>query len=267
MKKIFLLIIPLLLFLFTVDVYSQSSIIYDSGTTLDITSPADVCADTITINGNFTGNGTKCNSSFGLVLHLTAFLQGYTNTGGTAMNFAPSPVTVELHNATTPWGLVESQTGALSTAGVGTFTFANAASGTNYYIAVKTWNTVETWSASGQSFTSGALSYDFTSAATQAYASNMMQIGSKWCLYSGDVNQDGYINLTDLNQVNNDSYNQVRGVVVTDLTGDQYTNLIDLNIVNNNSYNQVKARTPLLNPGTSQTNPIMVKRPQIKNEK
>jgi hypothetical protein len=95
----------------------------------------------------------------------------------------------------------------------------------------------------------------------------MMQIGSKWCIYSGDVNQDGYINLTDYNAINNDSYNLVHGVVVTDLTGDQYTNLTDYNIVNNNSYNLVNMHTPLVNPSASNTKPpIMVKR-QIKNKK
>jgi hypothetical protein len=196
-------------------------------------------------------------------LSLTAFIQGYTNTGGTAMNFAPSAVTVELHNATTPYALVESQTGSLSTAGVGTFNFTTAVNGTNYYIAVKTWNTVETWSATAQSFTSGALSYDFTSLATQAYASNMMQIGTKWCIFSGDVNQDGYINLSDYVQVNYDSYHLVTGVVVTDLTGDQYTNLNDYVIVNYNSYNLVVAHTPLLNPAAGMIKPpIMVNIPK-----
>ena len=46
----------------------------------------------------------------GRVLTNTAFLEGYTNTGGTAMNYAPS-VTIELHGASSPYALVESQTG------------------------------------------------------------------------------------------------------------------------------------------------------------
>jgi hypothetical protein len=196
-------------------------------------------------------------------LTLTAFLQGYTNTGGTAMNFAPSAVTVELHNATTPWALVESQTSSLSTAGVGTFNFTTAVNGTPYFIVVKTWNTIQTWSATAQSFTAGALSYDFTTAATQAYASNMVQKGTKWCIFSGDVNQDGYINLSDYVQVNYDSYHLVTGVVVTDLTGDQYTNLNDYVIVNLNSYNLVVAHTPLLNPAAGMVKPpIMVNIPK-----
>ena len=89
---------------------------------------------------------------------------------------------------------------------LGTANFYSAADATNYYIAVKHRNGLQTWSASGQSFSGGTLTYDFTSAATQAYNSNMIQVGSKYCLYSGDVTQDGYIDIFDDFEVYNDSY-------------------------------------------------------------
>src|SRR5664280_1208776 len=117
---------------------------------------------------------------------------------------------------------------SLSTAGVGTFTFTTALNSTPYYIAVKSWNTIETWSKTAQSFISYALSCDFTSAQTQAYGNNLKQIGTKWCIYSGDVNQDGFDNVADLLSVNNDVVHVATGYIVTDLTGDLYTNLTDL---------------------------------------
>jgi hypothetical protein len=43
--------------------YGQSSIVYDVGTLVDIGLGADVCADTVIINGTYSGNGTICNSS------------------------------------------------------------------------------------------------------------------------------------------------------------------------------------------------------------
>jgi hypothetical protein len=96
----------------------------------------------------------------------------------------------------------------------------------------------------------------------------MVQKGTKWCIFSGDVNQDGFINLGDVNIVNNDSYNHVTGSAVTDLNGDLFSNLGDVNIVNNNSYNHINARTPLLNPSAGMSKPpVMVNRPQMKNEK
>ena len=41
--------------------YSQSSIVYDAGTTIDVGTGADVCAAVITINGTYSGGGTFCN--------------------------------------------------------------------------------------------------------------------------------------------------------------------------------------------------------------
>src|ERR1035437_7281969 len=125
-------------------------------------------------------------------LTLTAFFQGITNCGATAMtnDVNPIAVTIELHNSST-YALVESQAGVLSTTGVGIFTFTTAVNATPYYIVVKSANSIETWSATAQSFTSGALSYDFTSAAAQAYGDNQIQIGSKWCIYRSEERRVG----------------------------------------------------------------------------
>ena len=208
---------------------------------------------TIISTANFTTFGHFCLANTERILTLTAFLEGNTNASGTIMDNAPSAVIVELHDATTPFGLVESQTNSLNTAGVGTFNFTSAVNGTGYYIVVKTWNTVETWSKTPQSFTSGALSYDFTSAQTQAYGNNLTQIGgAKWCIYSGDVDENGFIDVTDLIAVNNDSYNGITGSVATDLTGNLYTDLSDLILANNNSYNGIESHAPIkANPTSS----------------
>lgn len=57
MKKI---IITFLTLLFASPLYSQSSIIYETGTNLLVETGADVCADTIYINGTWSGGGTLC---------------------------------------------------------------------------------------------------------------------------------------------------------------------------------------------------------------
>ena len=38
--------------------FSQSTLNYQSGTTIDVQSGASVCADSVIINGTFTGGGT-----------------------------------------------------------------------------------------------------------------------------------------------------------------------------------------------------------------
>ena len=83
-------------------------------------------------------------------LSLTALIEGLYN--GSTM--VPDTVTVELHNSTSPYALVESQKGLLNSAGFGTFYFTVAVINTPYYIVVKSVNTIETWSATPQTFTS-----------------------------------------------------------------------------------------------------------------
>ena len=194
-----------------------------------------------------------------LNLTLTAFLQGNTNPGGTAMSsLNPISVNVELHNATAPYALVESRSGTLNASGIGSFTFTSAADGTPYFIVVKSPNTVETWSAAGQSFASDVLSYNFTTSNTKAYGSNMIQIGSAWCIYSGDVNGDGSVDAIDLNAIYNDVNAFAGGVLTTDLNGDQVVDAIDLNIVYNNNNAFVGRVVPSGYTGKSVTSHFMI---------
>ena len=83
-------------------------------------------------------------------------------------------------------------------AGNGTVGYLSVADATNYYIAVKHRNAVETWSKNTQAFSSGILNYNFTTSAAQAYGDNMILKLTKYCFFSGDVNQDGVVDLTDV---------------------------------------------------------------------
>jgi len=42
--------------------YSQSTSVDDAGTSIEVVIGADVCADTLTFNGTYSGNGTFCNA-------------------------------------------------------------------------------------------------------------------------------------------------------------------------------------------------------------
>jgi hypothetical protein len=172
-------------------------------------------------------------------LTLTALIQARYN--GSVM--VPDSVTVELHDASS-FALVDHDKELLSASGTGTFTFNNAINGTNYYIAIIHRNSIETWSASPQTFSSGLLSYNFTTSQSMAYGSNMILNGTKWCIYSGDVNQDGKVNLTDIILVDNAGSSYVTGVTATDLDGDAQVTLADLIIVNNNNSSYIAAQKP-----------------------
>ncbi|MBK6537423.1 MAG: hypothetical protein IPH77_04685 [Ignavibacteria bacterium] len=54
-------------------------------------------------------------------------------------------------------------------------------------------------------------------------------------MFSGDVNQDGIIDGSDISIVENDLSNSVNGHVATDLNGDDFVDADDLSLVDNNT--------------------------------
>jgi hypothetical protein len=172
-------------------------------------------------------------------LNLTALLQGLLN-GSTMVQ---DTVTMELHNASSPFALVEFQKTILKSAGTGSFYFNNALNGTPYYLVLKHRNSVETWSASPQSFSSGLLSYNFTTSQSQAYGNNLILKGTKWCIYTGDVNQDGFVTGDDFEGVDNDAANFIYNLV-NDLNGDGFVTGDDFTSIDNNASNFVGSQVP-----------------------
>ncbi len=202
-------------------------------------------------NNNFTGTGlTSFNEITGGGFgsgHVTVKVipQGFYNAGGYLNGI--DTIRVLLANASTPYAIVDSADVVLdSLTYIATGTFSAAASG-NYYIVIKHRNSVETWSASGVTFTKGSTaSYDFTTAASQAYGNNETEVSTGvFAIYSGDCNQDGYVDPLDLSLVDQDSFNYVAGMALaTDVNGDKYVDPLDLSIVDQNSFNYVGIQRP-----------------------
>ena len=173
-------------------------------------------------------------------LNLTALIEGFYN--GTTM--VSDTVTVELRNTVAPYALLESKKVVLNTLGSGVGSFSAVSDGVPFYIALKHRNSIETWSATGKSFTSGSLTYDFTTDSTKAYGNNLVKKGSKWCIYSGDVNRDEFIDGSDLAECFNASNLGLSGYIVTDLNGDDFTDGTDGSIAFNNSNLGIGASYP-----------------------
>ena len=179
-----------------------------------------------------------------LNLGLTAMLSGHCD--GTNMLFTKN-ITVELRQAATPYTVVESQAATLSLTGTCNPVFTVATNGTPYWIVIKSNNGLETWSATTQTFTGSTLSYDFTTAATQAYGSNMLLVGTKWCIFSGDVDQDGGVGALDRSACWNDR--NLVGVYATDLDGDGAVGASDRAICWNNRNKAVIKPALVASPG------------------
>jgi hypothetical protein len=148
-----------------------------------------------------------------------------------------------LRNSSSPYAIVDSGKVYLNTNGEGTVSFANAPSGT-YYLSLIHRNSIETWSSSSMLISKGSNSYDFTTAATQAYGSNMILKDGRYCIFSGDINQDGTVDGSDLSVDDNAALISLSGYVVEDVTGDNFVDSGDLSIVDNNATGGVTAVTP-----------------------
>ena len=176
------------------------------------------------------------------ILSLRSLMEGFYNS--IANTIVSDTVKIFLRNITTPHEVVDSSKGILSSSGTGTFNFSKANNATEYYIVFKHRNSLETWSAAGNKFTVDISDYNFTTSSSQAYGNNLILIGTKYCIYSGDVNQDGVIDGADQSFIDNDSFNFISGYVVTDVNGDNFVDASDLSITDNNSSNFVTIVRP-----------------------
>ena len=112
-------------------------------------------------------------------------------------------------------------------------------------LCIKHRNSIETWSKTVQQFNTGfPISYDFTVSRTKAYGDNMKYKSGKYCVYSGDINQDGIVDLADLSRVDNDVSIFGGGYSISDLDGDLFVDVSDMAIVDNNAYNFVSRIRP-----------------------
>ncbi len=165
-------------------------------------------------------------------VELNAKLQGFWD--GDQMN--EDTVTVIVRNALIPYNILDSAKVLLNSNGYALVNFDNISSGIYYYLVVKHRNSIETWSKSVIQFNTGdPIVYDFTTSKTKAYGDNQILVSGEYCIYGGDVDQSGSVNLTDVIEIYNNSIGFSYGYDVTDVTGNNLTNLEDVILVYNNS--------------------------------
>jgi hypothetical protein len=176
-----------------------------------------------------------------LQLNAKIILEGYYDTINNSLRKRDT-VKAFLRNSTSPYQIVDSAKALIDpvnfTAG---FCFNNADSG-SYYIMLRHRNSIETWSKAGGEVLSrtSPLYYDFTASASQVFGSNLKHKGNKYCIISGDIVQDGFIDGSDLLIIDNDAYLFASGDYLrSDLSGDGYTDGIDMQIADNNRSREI----------------------------
>ena len=165
-------------------------------------------------------------------LNVTAFLEGLY-AGAMTMNKAQDDmgdhfpgtvadqITVELHNETDYTTIEHSAANVdLNTDGTATVTIPASFSGM-YWITIKHRNSVETTSAAVVDFSGATIDYNFSTAASQAFGDNQIDLGEGvFGIFIGDANQDGIIDGDDLVYMDPDVIAGNIGYLASDLNGD-----------------------------------------------
>jgi len=172
-----------------------------------------------------------------IAVNLTMFIEGFYDSGINSQ--VSDTIKVYLRNIISPFAKVDSAKTIVSEIGNAALLFGIASSG-QYYITVTHRNSIETWSKSGgENLTIGSTTiFDLSNASSQAFGNNIRQIDTsplRYGIYSGDVNQDGIIDLNDVLLTYNAANTFEAGYVATDINGDSIVDLNDILIAYNNS--------------------------------
>lgn len=189
-----------------------------------------------------------CECRFYHAISISSVLEGLYNPQTNTMN-RTDPVTIELRNSNDPQIIYFSQNLFLDKNNLSSyFVFSILpVNNSEFYIVIKHFNSIETWTKVAAIYHENYLYlYDFTDAESKAYGDNLKLVGSKYTIYSGDVNQDKFIDITDVSLIDNDALHFVSGqFLAADLNGDDIVDITDIQIAENNAMNYVSAKTPL----------------------
>jgi len=179
--------------------------------------------------------------SWGLTLKVKLLTEGRYSPNSNVLSVRDS-IKIIVRGIEEPYVIVDSASGIIDSISFeSNFEFPYLSSG-RYYIVVKQFNSIETWSkVGGEIFSSlDTVNYDFTTSASQAYGDNLKLKGEKYCMISGDVFQDGYIDGSDMLIIDNDAYTFASGrFLPSDLNGDGFTDAADMQIADNNNSREV----------------------------
>ena len=193
----------------------------------------------------------QCNTTT-TTLNVKAYLEGYFRENGTMVSTlndlgissdatATDTITVNLWSAANLANATPdySEKAILHTDGTASIQLPGATTGNTYYVAIKHRNSIETWSVNPIMILS-TTNYDFTTGLNKAYsdgvnaAMKLLGVG-RFGFYGGDVNQDGTVDGSDMNDVDNNTSIATFGYDNSDANGDGATDGLDMNIVDNNT--------------------------------
>jgi hypothetical protein len=143
-----------------------------------------------------------------------------------------------------PGEAVDSAKAVVDIFGMADFRFSGVRVGQPYYLAIHSLNATTTWSAAPVTMTLNT-AYDFTDGASKAFGNNMTEVApGVFAFFSGDLNQDEFIDPYDFPLFQEESLNFSFGYLAPDMNGDGYVDPYDFTIYQENSLNFVMSVRP-----------------------
>ncbi|MBK7215067.1 MAG: hypothetical protein IPH88_17610 [Bacteroidales bacterium] len=182
----------------------------------------------------------------GKTLNLTLLLEGLYNGNGVMAkaNNTSGPqysgttadmINVELHDPsnynTIAYGFSNIP---LNTNGAAVCNIPSTVTG-SYYVTIKHRNSIETVSSSPVAFSGNVITYNFDNS-TKAFGGNLhLSNDNHWLVYSGDINNDGIVDSSDMIDLDNQTNSFATGYLPADLNGDGLIDSTDMLLLDNNS--------------------------------
>jgi hypothetical protein len=153
-------------------------------------------------------------------------------------------ITVELHSSANYATIVYSAPDVLLSTSGAAVVIVPAINNGSYYITVKHRNSIETTTSTPVSFGGSTINQSFGSRSF-VFAGNLgVSHDGVYTIYGGDVDQDGFIGVSDMVKVDNQSASFGSGYIMEDVDGDGFIGVSDMVIVDNNSANFIFSITP-----------------------
>ncbi|HMS65756.1 MAG TPA: hypothetical protein PKD83_10955 [Ignavibacteria bacterium] len=189
-----------------------------------------------------------------LNLKLAAWLEGnYSN--GTGNQYGDT-ITVIARNQNSPYLALDTVKANLADNGTIDLTFCGLYNDSCYIYQINNRNHIETWTHDVcEKIDECGEVFNLRNAASQAFAGNMAPVlglfsagasPTEYAIYTGDINQDGTVDASDLSQVENAV--GIFDYIPEDVNNDLIVDASDIALVENNSLLSIFAVTPLTSP-------------------
>ncbi len=211
-----------------------------------------VCATITELSGNFaaaayagalsetTPSNVYCNQEGIKLFQSKLVLEGFYDPNTDQMR-REDTLTAILHSPAAPYTAYDTAKGVLNPTDFNcSFNFTRVKPG-SCYIDIRHRNSVQTWTNSDPFVTFNnydSVFFNFTLSPSSAWGYNQVKVDNspnRYGFFSGDVNQDGTVDASDLSAIDNDANYFASGYVNTDLTGDDFVDATDYAVADNNA--------------------------------